>query len=201
MPTKQRQWLPLSLSFLAFLLLGIFFGTIVKDWPVIKLKPEVDVFAGVCTLVSVLVTLLVAWWVTNVLEKRNSNSKTEKDIIIKHIDIVYDIVEETRNKIRAGKISYTLAASNIKRIYKNSEIVLSKIKNTSINLENDHLDLIQKNTAALRDLLTGNKPNDLDLIITDGFINISEARQTLLDFTLDDLRSEIFTLELAINSG
>jgi hypothetical protein len=194
----KRLWLPLSVAILV-LILGILIGVWIKNWPLITLKKEVDVFAGIASVATILVTLLVAYWVTNVLEKRNNENRSEKEIIAKQLGLLYLILEETRNKVKDGQIIYTLAASNIKRLYMNTAAVIVSLIKASLELPENHETLIQGELAYLRDLLTKTIPNDPDLVVNEGIITISANRQILIDGQLDKVRNEVYNLELAIN--
>ncbi len=194
----KRLWLPLSVAFL-ILILGIFIGVWVKNWPLIVLKKEVDVFAGIAAIFTVMVTLLVAYWVTNVLEKRNDENRSEKEIIANHVGLLYLILEETRAKVKDGHINYSLAASNIKRVYVNTATIITSLVKSSLELEENHETLIQSELSNLKNLLTDTVPNDPDLSVANGIITVSANRQILVDAQLDKIRNEIFNMELAIN--
>ncbi len=197
----KKHWRLLSAIAIFFLILGILLDKWVQNWSFIILKFEVDVFAGVTTLLSIGVTLMVAYWVTTVLEKRNTDKRTEKDIIIKHIDLMYPIIEEARDKVRLGKINYSHAASTSKRILTNISTVVVCMVKASLETIDNHETFIQAEVFMLRDLMTNTVPNDLNLVVINGEINISSDRQLLIEMQMDKVRNEIFKLELSINNA
>jgi hypothetical protein len=197
----KRPWLILSICALFFLALGILIEICVKDWPLIKLKPEVDVFAAISTLISVAVTLLVAYWVTTVLEKRNSDDRTEKDIIIKHFELIYSIIELTRSKIQAGSINYTLVASSSKRIYMNVSDILKVLDETLPDLKDTHESEIKTHLAEFKRLTTDTSSNNTEIRVENDIVYFTSNQQILVDAELDKIRSALFKLELQINKG
>jgi hypothetical protein len=197
----KRPWLILSICALFFLALGILVEICVKDWPLIKLKPEVDVFAAVSALISIGVTLLVAYWVTTVLEKRNSDDRTEKDIIIRHFELIYSIIEQTRSKIQEGSINYTLVASSSKRIYMNVGDILKILGETLPAIKNTHESEINTHLAEFKRLTTDTSPANTEITVEDGIVHFTPNQQILDDAELDKIRSALFKLELQVNKG
>ena len=195
----KRPWLTLSLFSLFFLVLGILIETCVQDWPIIKIKPEVDVFAAISAVASAAVTLIVAYWVTTVLEKRISDNRTEKDIILKHIEVIFVIVEQVRAKVQSGSSGYTVAGSSIKRINLNTTAIITSGKDTSIKLVGSPEKSIINQSNYIKDLLTGS--NDPEISVTNGIVFISSNRQTLIDVELDKLRINVLQMELEINKS
>lgn len=194
-------WLRYSLAAFFSLLLGVLIDRSVKNWPILTLKYDVDVFSALVSLISLVVTLFVAFWVTTVLEKQSTDTRTEKDIIIKHVDLLYLIIEEVREKVRSGTMNYPLAASNMKRLNVNTSSVVQSMVKAAIETEENHELLIQGEVATVKDLLTNSKPNDPDLLIVNNIITFSQERQILVDTHLDKVRNEIYKFELAINKA
>jgi hypothetical protein len=137
MPTK-KAWLTGSIYSIFLLIIGILIGKTVQRWPIIKVKTEVDTIGAMVSLISMGVTLGVAYWVASILESRKEANRAEKDLIIKRIDDIYRLIEETSNKVSIQEIDLTLAVSKIKRITVNINSVVDAVNGTQIGIDELH---------------------------------------------------------------
>jgi hypothetical protein len=205
---RKIWWVILSVFYSIFLLvIGVLLGKTIQRWPIIKVKTEVDTIGAIISLISLSVTLAVAYWVASILESKKEANRAEKDLIIRRIDDVYSLIEETSTKVAVQQLDLTIAVANIKRISVNINSVITAVGNTEIIIESIHKDGIVEAIGTLKDLLTNTPPirdehlADLPLEIREGIIHMSTDRRLQIDTEFDKIKRLIFNLELAINKG
>jgi hypothetical protein len=176
----KKHWWLFSAVAVFFFISGILLDKWIKNWAFISLK---------------------AFWVTIILEKRTSDERTQKDIIIRHTELLFLILEDLRVKVRDGRIDYLLAASWIKRLSVNTSSIVVELVKASITDGINHEALIKTELSTLKDLMTNTVANDPDLSVHQGVITISEPRRVLIEGQLDKVRNEFFKFELSINKG
>ncbi|TWI96826.1 hypothetical protein JN11_03939 [Mucilaginibacter frigoritolerans] len=205
---RKAWWITISIIYSIFLLvIGVLLGKTIQRWPILKVKTEVDTVGAMVSLISIGATLGVAYWVASILESKKENNRVEKDLIIRRIDAVYALIEETKNNVAAQAIDFTLAVSNIKRISVNIIAVIEAVKKTKITLEDLHKANIVTAISTLKDLLTNTPPikeehlADLPIDVREGIIHMSTERKLQIDAEFDKIKWLIFDLELAINKG
>jgi hypothetical protein len=197
----KKHWWLLSLTAVFFFFFGVLFDKWVKNWAFLTLKAEIDIFSAITSLISIFLTLAVAFWVTMVLEKRTNDQRTQKDIIIRHTGLLFSILEDLRTKVRLGSIEYLLAASWIKRLNVNTSFIVVELVKASIDDGTAHEILIQDELSVLKVMMTNSVANDPDLRIVNGIISISEPRRILIEGQLDKVLNEFFKFELTINKS
>lgn len=204
----KKAWWVASIFYTAFVLvIGILIGKTIQRWPVIKIKTEVDTIGATFSLVSLGVTLAVAYWVASILESKKEANRAEKDLIIKRINDVYGLIEDTSVKVAGQEIALTVAISNIKRISVSIRAIIEAVKTTKITLEDLHQTNIIATISELKDLMTNTPPireehlADLPIEIREGIIHMSIDRRLQIGAEFDKLKGLIFNLELSINKG
>jgi hypothetical protein len=205
---KKAWWAIISILYSFFLLIvGILIGKTIQRWPILKIKTEVDSVNAIFSLISLGVTLAVAYWVASILESKKEANRAEKDLIIKRIDDIYSLIEDTSVKVSIQEIDLLIAVANIKRISVSVVAVIDAVKTTRITLEDLHQANIINAISELKNLLT-NTPrikdehlNNLPIEIREGIIHMSTERRLQIGSEFDKIKSLIFHLELAINKG
>jgi hypothetical protein len=158
-------------------------------------------------LVSLSATIFLAYIVSKVIEKDNQEKRVEKDLLIKRIDDIYNLIEDSNVKVISGQIKYQDAASHFKRINISLKCIFRILEKTKIIefeiQKNEILQCIKK----LRDLLTNtpmetdiNKSN-LDNSVKDSIIHFTHSRILEIESGYDGLRDKILILQLEINKG
>jgi len=198
-------WSIISIIFL--LIIGILIGKTIQCWPIFTLKTEIDTVGAAISLLSLAVTLGVAYWVATILESTKEANRVEKDLFIKRIDDIYLLIEDTSSQVALQQIEHSLAVSSIKRISVNILSVIDTIATTGIKVDDTHRTNIVLSTRSLNTLLTSTPRltqqhlDDIPLEVREGIILMSTDRRLQIDSEFDKLKRLIFTLELAINKA
>ena len=182
-------------------------GKTIQCWPIFTLKTEIDTVGAAISLLSLAVTLGVAYWVATILESTKEANRVEKDLFIKRIDDIYLLIEDTSSQVALQQIEHSLAVSSIKRISVNILSVIDTIATTGIKVDDTHRTNIVLSTRSLNTLLTSTPRltqqhlDDIPLEVREGIILMSTDRRLQIDSEFDKLKRLIFTLELAINKA
>src|SRR5258706_6320244 len=78
---------------------------------------SIDTKINIIDVLSILTTLFAAYVLSTVIDKEKEDHRTEKDLILKRIEDIYQLIEDTNLKLTASTVPYQVAASKIKRIY------------------------------------------------------------------------------------
>lgn len=170
---------------------------------------KVDESINTIDVISVAVTIFAAYIVTKVLDKEKQDTRTEKDLIIKRTEDIYQLIDDSNNKVITGSIKYQEAASHFKRINVSLNCIYRILANTKIELDETLKKSIVGNTKKLRDLLTdtpkiseteiqnSNLPNE----VKDSIVHLTQNRILEIETEYDKLRDNILLLQLAINKA
>ncbi|MBS1526708.1 MAG: hypothetical protein JST19_13710 [Bacteroidetes bacterium] len=208
MLTKKAWFTAVSIVYtITVLIVGILIGKTVQRWAVIKVKTEVDTIGAAISLISMLVTLGVAYWVASILESKKEANRVEKDLIIKRVDGIYKIIDEIYNKVSTQEVDLTFAANFIRRISISANSIITSVGNTNLQIADSHQRNLNAAISELRDLLTSTPPIKdehlaaLPIEVKEGIIHLSTSRRLEIDQAFDKIKRLIFELELAINKG
>jgi hypothetical protein len=139
MRMKKAWYTAISIVYtIIVLIIGILIGKTVQRWAVLKVKTDVDTVGAAVSLISMLVTLGIAYWVASILESKKEANRVEKDLIIRRIEGIYDLIEETSIKVGTQEIDLIVAVSNIKRISVGIIAIISAVNKTKITIEDLH---------------------------------------------------------------
>lgn len=204
----RKHWSLLSfVIYIVILVLGILLGKLVSVWPLLDLKYEVDIIGALSTLSSIIITLLVAYWVANFLEKSKETNRAEKDLFIRRIEDLSLLIEELSEKVSSQSLEFIEAASTLKRISIKYHSVFSCLTETEITIDGAYETEAKETIALIKDLLT-NTPvlnednvNEIPIEIRDGIIRITNERKIQIEASFDKLKTNIFVTELAINKS
>jgi hypothetical protein len=170
---------------------------------------KVDQNINIVDVVSVGVTIFAAYIVSKVLDKQKQDNRSEKDLIIKRTEDIYQLIDDSSSKIIRGEIKYQEAASYIKRINVSLSCIYRIINKTIISPDSDLKKSIFANTKKLRDLLTDtpiisesqiqelNIPSD----VRESIIHLTHNRIIEIESEYDKLRDNILLLQLTINKS
>ncbi|MCE3295292.1 MAG: hypothetical protein K0R65_1006 [Crocinitomicaceae bacterium] len=184
------------------LLGGIIIGKLI-DFTYFKVEKTINLI----DILSIIVTVLAAYFVTKILDKEKQDYRTEKDLIIKRTEDIYQLLEDSHGKVVTGLIKYQEAASHCKRINVSLSCIYRIMNNVNLNvdiaLKKDVLD----NTKKLRDLLTDTPKISEDQIqssnlpseVKDSFVHLTQNRILEIEAMYDKLRDNILLLQLDIN--
>lgn len=170
---------------------------------------KVDKSVNIIDVVSVAVTIFAAYIVTKVLDKEKQDNRTEKDLIIKRTEDIYQLIDESNSKVIVGAIKYQEAASHFKRISVSLNCIYRIIANTKIEINEQLKKDIFGNIKKLRDLLT-NTPkisetdihnSNLSNEVKDSIVHLTQNRIVEIETEYDKLRDNILLLQLVVNKA
>ena len=188
--------------YLIFVIFGIIIGKIIS-FPFFKISKEIDLI----NLLSIIVTIGLAILITTYFDKRKSDYRTEKDLIIKRVDDIYSICSVLQIEAISGKIPYTEAASSIKRINVSIKSVYSLINKSNINVDNETKQKFKKSLSELKDILTDTPmiseeeiaSSDIPISVKNGVIHFNRERVSQIEFKFDKLKDLLLEWQILIN--
>jgi Ca2+/Na+ antiporter len=204
MQQKKQKIIQNSIIFLSILIFGILLGKFL-DWPYLKLDQNVNLV----DLISVLLTLLLAYFVVKVIEKEKEDYREEKNLLLKRLERIDDLIEEIHESIESDQIHYSKAAAMIKNISVNLNCLFRVKLNPAITIDRNTNQVFTIQLKRLRNLLT-NTPmidasqinkSDLPLEVKSGILKISKSRVIEIETELEKLRILVFELQLKINAS
>lgn len=183
-------------------IVGILIGKFVS-FAHFEISPKIDLV----NITSILVTVLLAILITVFFDKRKSDNRIEKDLILRRVDNVYEITNELQKESISGKIPYTEAASSIKRISTAMQSIYKTVDKCEFTIKDDIKTSIQSAISQLRDLLTDTpkmtedqiESSDLPIEVRDGIIKYNRQRIGQIEAKFDLLKDCLLELEIRIN--
>lgn len=184
---------------LAFIFIGVGIGLLVKYFNQLTFNFEVSVF----DMFALCVTVILAWWVAEKLEKDSDRERCEKDIIIEKLKSMDELIVKLNEKIESNTIMpLTMVTSFINSIDAHSTRIMEQIRNHYPSVINDHQDADYTNELnQLDDLCT----NDADGGMVSGIDNdvsvciYSPERVEDIGVYSNLLSDKIFNLEILVN--
>ena len=188
----------------SILICGIIIGKLI-DWPMFKVDKNVNLV----DLFSIVITFLIAYFIARVIEKQKEDYREEKNLLINKLDEVFNIIDETSEKVDTRQIKYQEAASKVKRININLTCIFTAINKSSIIIDEEDQKEISRKVINLRNLLTNTpridegsiKKSNLPLEVKSGIIHISETRVIEIETEFNKLKNLIFGLQMKVNSS
>ena len=186
-------------SGLACIVVGLIIGLFIKYFKVLRFDFEVSVFE----LFALFVTVVLAWWVAEKLEKDSNKERCEKDIIIEKLKSMDVLIEKLNNKIEENAvIPLSSVTSIIESIDAHSNRVLDQIKKhyPSVTDNNQNVDYTAE-LNLLDDLCTNDDDGGLESAIVDGqtVCLYTPGKKEEISTCSNSLSDKIFNLEILIN--
>lgn len=184
------------------ILIGILIGKFV-DFPHFEISKSVDLI----NITSIVVTVLIAILITVFFDKRKSDNRIEKDLILRRVDNVYEITNDLQRESISGEIPYTEAASSIKRINTSMQSIYKTVDKCEFSIKDDIKNLIKKSIGDLRNVLTDTpkitedqiENSDLPIEVKDGIIKYNRQKIGQIEAKFDSLKDCLLELEIRIN--
>ncbi len=188
----------------ALFVIGIVAGKLI-NWPFF----EVDEKVNVLHLLSISSTILIAIFVSRIINKETQECRVEKDLLIQKLGGITKSLEMTHSDISTKNISYSSAAASIKRLSTGLTHIIKITKKIPISIEEGLYEEIISTTSELKVKLTDTPPisktainaTNLPLEVKDGILTIHKDRLILIDGIIDKLKNKIFAFQLEINKG
>lgn len=160
-------------------------------------------------VVSICVTVFAAWYISGILETEKQDNRTEKDLIIRRTEDIYQLIDDSHQKVITGNIPFNEATSHLKRINVSIKGIYKILTKTGLTTEEDLKTQLQGNTRKLRDLLT-NTPvidsqqiqnSNLPVSVVNGIIHLNQNRISEIEGEYDKLKDNILLLQISINKA
>lgn len=160
-------------------------------------------------ILSICVTLFAAWYITGILETEKQDNRIEKDLIIRRTEDIYQLINDSHQKIITGKIPFQDATSHLKRINVSLKGIYNILSKAELSTDSTLKSKIISNTRKLNSLLT-NTPildpdeiqnSNLPLSVIDGIIHMNKDRIAEIEIEYDNLRDNILHFQICINKA
>jgi hypothetical protein len=174
-----------------------------KSFPIYYLKHDIDVVA----VGSILVNVILAWYLSVIIGKRNEVEKKDKEIILSRLDKIITNWEFFITKVYSNNLNYTDVTSFIKR----NKVSIKRLcknyaKYHNIDSSENETDILAGLTKILS-LMTYTSPHHATapvigepVTIVNGVISYTPGRIDEILQQIDVLTDNIFDLQMLINS-
>jgi hypothetical protein len=185
----------------------VIFGFIISRFiyiPHFQVSQNIDI----ANILSILTTIWLAFFITNVLEKKNSDSRIEKDLIIARVASLYEIAETLQIELGTGKVALTEVASSIKRITTSLQSIYKIVLICNFDIDDDLKLKLKEILSDIRNTLT-NTPSvnveelenpDLPIAIRESVVYYNRERISQIEVKFDNLKNILLELQIHINS-
>lgn len=171
--------------------------------PFFKFSEKVDLG----NILSMIVTGFIALFVVTFFEKRNSTDRVTKDLIIKKIDQIIEILNLFQSDIDAGQIQLIKANSSIKRVNLTLKNIYEICENIKCNIGDKEKSEIREEIDEIRTLSTDSPrkhpqqtPNsNSEIAIENGEVLFNYDRRSIINLSIDKLKNNLFKLQIEIN--
>lgn len=184
-------------NIVAFCGIGVVLGLVIKYWRMLTFNFEVSAFDSL----SLVVTVMIAWWVAQKLERDTSQERCEKDIIIEKLKMLDGLIESLNHKIvDEENVLLSSVTSIINSIDAHTNRIREQIKNHYPSVLNSDVDFIDE-LNQLDDFCTNDEGDGIESIIVDGnTVNrYTSDRKNIISSYANSLSDKIFNLEILVN--
>lgn len=170
---------------------------------------SIDEKVNLIDIVSICVTMFAAWYITDVLETEKQDNRTEKDLIIKRTEDIYQLIDDSHQKVITGNIPFQDATTHLKRINVSLKSIYKVLTTTGLITDETLKGQLFLHTRKLRDLLT-NTPvidteqiqgSNLPISVVNGIIHLNQNRIAEIETEYDKLKDNILHLQICINKA
>lgn len=181
----------------AFFAIGVVIGLVIKYWRMLTFNFEVSVFDSF----SLVITVMIAWWVAQKLERDTTQERCEKDIIIEKLKMLDGLIESLNHKIvDEDNVLLSSVTSIINSIDAHTNRIMEQIRNHYPSVLNPNVDLID-GLNQLDDLCTNDEGDGIVFEIMDvnSVCRYSSERKDCIVSCTNSLSDRIFNLEILVN--
>lgn len=201
MKTKNKDQVIFIISCILCLSIGITLGKLF-NWGYFVLDTEISVPDAL----SIFISIGLAIYITNALEKQIQNRRIEKDLLLSKVGEIEQSIGKLSEVVNGNDIDYYKLISIIKNCTKSTNIIFNtlndlKLKTVEVELQtklrgNIH-DLRQLSTKT--SVISNSSSSSSEISIEDGLVRYSNARIIEIDSILDDMKDNYFKLKFMIN--
>lgn len=190
-----------TISFTLIFIAGWTLGQLLEDFAFIELSTEISV----AEITDISVTLIVAYYVANYLEKRIQDKRSEKEIIISKIDNLDTALADFNALIidNEGDLLYNKVVIRITRCRKGAFHLEEISKNRYIKLYKK-FESLKNDINKLYNLCTYIPPSEDNynngISISQNIVKYRKDKIDEFDILLENIRNDIFNLKLEINN-
>lgn len=201
---KRRNKQTLNLILIGTIIFSIgFISGKLTNWGYFTISKEISIAEAI----SIFLTIGVAIYITNVLERDLQDNRNEKDLLLRRTDEISNKINECLNTISSDTISFFKITHGIQRINLSIRYVFEAIIKLEIeSVESDLRDSYVGDIKRLRDLCTNtpiaqeeNSEPKPDIEIKDNKVFLSESRRSQVEQELEKLKNKVFMLQVEIN--
>ena len=187
---------------ICLVLIGILIGKFIA-FPHFEISKSIDLV----NIASIVVTVLIAVLITVFFDKRKSDNRIEKDLILRRIENVYEITNKLQKESISGEIPYSEAATSVKRISTSMLSIYRTVEKCQFNIKDDIKGSIKDSISELRDVLTDTprmtdnqiESSDLPIEVKDGIVRYNRQRINQIEAKFDSLKDCFLELEIRVN--
>lgn len=181
---------------------GLVLGCLVRYWPLITFDFEIALF----DVLTLIVTVFLAWWVAKKLEKDSAVERCEKDILIEKLKLMEGIIESVKQKVTATEIvqlSDVIAQIGNFDVLSNRVLgIIEKQYNSIMNEEVDYRgDFELLDNMCTNDNFDGFSVNSIVMDEHNGVSTCmySQERRDAIETKASEILDKIFNLQLLLN--
>lgn len=156
---------------------------------------SIDEKVNLVDILSILATIFAAYVVSKVIDKEKEDHRTEKDLILKRIEDIYQLISSSQSKLTEPQVPYQVAGSTVKQIFTSVNTACKVLSHTSIKLEDDYKAKIVSNLRAIKNLLTKGPE------VVDGIIKLNGNVRTEIEAEFSKLKDNVLLFQIALNKG
>jgi len=187
---------------LILFLFGCFVGSVIRYWHQLTFDFQIRVF----DVFALIVTVFLAWWVTEKLEKDSAVERCEKDILIEKLKVMEGIIESIEQKSTQTEL---VQLSDVNALIGKFDILSNRV---AMSIENRYPSIINKDVdyreefefldnMCTNDQTEGFEPGSIVMDEHDGISTCiySQERRDTIDETASGILDKIFNLQLLLN--
>lgn len=201
MKTKNNNNVIFVMSCLLCICIGITLGKLF-NWGYFVLSHEISIIDAL----SIFITIGLAIYITNALEKQIQNRRVEKDLLLAKISETEQCIGIISDVIGTENINYSKLVYLLKNCNKSTNVIfktIDELKLKSVKKDSETETNLKKNIKDIRRLSTGTSivasEVDAPIAVENGIIRFSPNRIIEIDSVLDDMKDNYFKLKFMVN--
>lgn len=171
-----------------FLTLGILIGYFSTEYPLFTIKYEIDIVA----VLSILATILLGFYLSEILQNKQSNSRIEKDLIIGKLNLLSEEIEKLQIVNNQSNLTFSNTVSFFKKLNNDMFELINSIDIIQLKIDSNLIKSVKDDSLALKKMCTNAMKRDEFFFYTDENVNDIMLKRT-------EIKRAIFKLTVNIN--